>query len=372
MSSSKGTIVRAFYFTRDENLATKPEVLQIRRATGLSAADVVFHIEEFWRYVNQLGCSLNNASGVGILPGYELADLPLLVGLNDAYWSAVVSVGWIELSPDGELLIPGFDARFGKLAQRRMAATRRQQRSRANKSSREAAMPSPDLRRPDTTQQKGRQAQQPRREASGSQQHAATNQTAPAQTEPITPVASEQRATAPITSAEPAQTPSTVTTIAPARSTKTPVTSQFDLLTVSDLAVCGKLLCWMADIATMPRPVVLNDAWHQVRVIAAGIRATAGVGVKEPLALFKSIVGKARWTMLEPEDLKTAQLRLSNYQRGALTLHADIPNRAGPDCEAASAATLLANGFGTIPQPARQPGAAELLQWDRQRKSRTG
>lgn len=363
--------MRAFYFTRDENLATKPEVLQIRRATGLSAADVVFHIEEFWRYVNQLGCSLNNASGVGILPGYELADLPLLVGLNDAYWSAVVSVGWIELSPDGELLIPGFDARFGKLAQRRMAATRRQQRSRANKRSREAASPPPDIRQPDTPTPTARQIQPRRRHVTEPQRGTAT-QAAPEQPASSPADSSDHGPAAPITSAEPANASSAATTIAPGRSSTTPVTSQFDLLTASDLAVCGKLLCWMADIATMPRPVVLNDVWHQVRVIAAGIRATAGIGVKEPLALFKSIVGKARWTMLEPEDLKTAQLRLSNYQRGALTLHSDESSRAGPDSEAASAATLLANGFGTIPQPARQPGAAELLQWDRQRKARTG
>lgn len=365
--------MRAFYFTRDENLATKPEVLQIRRATGLSAADVVFHIEEFWRYVNQLGYSLDNASGRGILPGYELADLPLLVGLNDAYWSAVVSVGWIELGPAGELLIPGFDARFGKLAQRRMAATRRQQRSRANKRSHEAAMTPSDIKQADTTKTNGRQAQQSQREASGSERRTAAKQTTSAPTEPSPAAdAPDQRVTAPITPAEPVRTAPTIATTARGRSTTTAVASQFDLLTVQDLAACGKLLCWMADIAAMPRPVVLNDAWHQVRVIAAGIRATAGVGVKEPLALFKSIVGKARWTMLEPEDLKTAQLRLSNYQRGALTLHADDTTRAGPDATLPPAANLLASGFGTIPQPARPPGAAELLQWDRQRKARTG
>lgn len=359
--------MRAFYFTRDENLATKPEVLQIRRATGLSAADVVFHIEEFWRYVNQLGYSLGNASGQGILPGYQLADLPLLVGLNDDYWSAVVSVGWIELSPDGALLIPGFDARFGKLAQRRMAATRRQQRSRANKSARAVATAALETKQPDARTSTERQVPQRRRNVTDSQRRTATNHF-----ESIAPTAAEHCTAVPNAAGEFTAEPSIAPPITPERSSTTPATSQFDLLTASDLAVCGKLLCWMADIATMRRPVVLNDSWHQVRVVAAGIRATAGVGVKEPLALFKSIVGKARWTMLEPEDLKTAQLRLSSYQRGTLMLHTDSPQRAGPDDDQAPAATMLANGFGAIPQPTRQPGAKELLQWEQQRKARTG
>lgn len=353
--------MRAFYFTRDENLATKPEVLQIRRATGLSAADVVFHIEEFWRYVNQLAYSLGNAAGAGVLPGYELADLPLLIGLTEAYWLAVVQVGWIELGPQGELIIPGFDDRFGKLAQRRMAATRRQQRSRANRSARESATPSSHA----TSSADQTQARSP----SGATKRPpkVTSQVAS-----IKPVTSEQGATASSVPVKPSSTDSVVATIDPPRPTGTQQASQFDLLTVSDLAVCGKLLCWMADVAALPRPVVLNDVWHQVRVIAAGIRATSGVGVKEPLALFKSIVGKGRWTMLEPEDLKTAQLRLATYRRGSLKLQADYRERAGPDPGEPSAATLVANGFGAIPQPLKPPGVAELLQWDRERRTRTG
>jgi hypothetical protein len=312
-----------FYFQRDENLATKPEVLKIRRATGLSTADVVFHIEEFWRHVNQHGQSLNDGTGRGTLPGYELADLPLLVGLTDHYWSAVVTAGWIQLGSAGELLIPRFDDRFGKLAQARAAATIRQQRSRARR----------------------------------------TETRPPTETSPA-PLIEQQSSDE--------DTP-TSDTVEPLRLAVRRTTSQFDLLTISDLSVCGRLLCWMADVSALPRPVVINDDWHRLRVIAAGIRATSGVAVKNPMALFKSIVGKQRWTMLEPEDLKTAQARLNTYQHRLVTLQDGQADRAGPDMAPADVAQdLLTAGFGKIPIDAKADGRAALLKWDRDRNARTG
>jgi len=322
-------LVTTFYFQRDEDISEKPEVLDVMLATGLAVAVVVYHLEEFWRKVNQRGESLNDGTGRGLLPGYRLAHLPLLVGLDDAYWQAVSAAGWVVESADG-LLIPKFDDRFGKLAQARAAATVRQQKSRSR---REAGDGRPDV---------------------------------------------EKTSSLPCTSSSglPPQVSS--------------LSSQFDLLTVADLSVCGTLLDWMAKVSVLHRPLVVNDTWHQVRVIAAGIRATTGDGVKEPMALFKSIVGRGRWTMLEPADVQAAQTRLATHQQWLASVQAEYRDRAGVEenrrtgNEAAvekhtslktcptGAADLIGAGFGSVPQAPPRAGPEELLRWDQKRKSRTG
>ena len=352
-----------FYFQRDENLAQKPEVLRIRRQTGLSAADVVFHIEEFWRHVNQLGHSLNDGTEAGVLPGYELADLPLLVGLTDEYWGAVVDAGWIIVGDVGQLIIPGFDGRFGRLAQKRIAATVRKQKSRAAFG--DDVTPSPPRSLPSS-----QLAPQP--------SPLPSPQLSPQPSPRSSPSRSSDRAQQPTRQSSDNRSQGRVTTVAatidPPRVAGRRPGSQFDLLTVADLANCGKLLCWLADISVMPRPVALNDPWHQVRVIAAGLRATSGKNVKEPLALFKSIVGKRRWTMLEAEDLREAELRFATYQHGRQSLQVQYQERAGPndDAQTTSAVRLVGDGFGALPETSRPTGAVELLKWQQRRVGRAG
>ncbi len=339
----------AFYFQRDEDISEKPEVLDVMLATGLSVAVVVYHLEEFWRKVNQKGESLNDGTGRGLLPAYRLAHLPLLVGLDDAYWQAVAAAGWVDESAEG-LLIPKFDDRFGRLAQARAAATVRQQQCRARRgqgtgvSSQESGVGS---------WEEG--------DATVGIHESRDPCIASSDSCPLSPDPCLQRLTG------------------------KQLASQFDRLTVADLSVCGTLLGWMADVSMMHRPVVVNDAWHQVRVVAAGIRATTGDGVKEPMALFKSIVGRGRWTMLEPADVQAAQARLETHQQWQASRQVEYRERAGlegtdetpaeertnRETRSTEAAELIAGGFGTVPPSSPRVGPDELIRWDQKRKSRT-
>ena len=380
----------AFYFTRDEDVSEKPEVLDIVLATGRSVAEVVFHLEEFWRRVNQRGESLIDGSGNGVMRGYRLKHLPLLVGLDDEYWTAVAKCGWVKESPIG-LIIPGFDERFGKLAQKRMAATARQQRSRAN--------------RDDFSASSAEAVEPPRRAAvagNGVQDHvsncgpsveagsfphivSAGDSVGRGGSSDISgidqaPVVSEGNLPDSDLSGETRVQADRVDTVAariePRRPNKRQQASQFDLLNVADLSVCGKLLAWIEQIAPMRRPVVIADEWHRLRVVAAGVHVTGGKGVKSPMALFKSIVGKRRWTMLEPEDIKAAEAKLRNYRADVNAIrqakHDQFKQRVQ---EVPLAGLLVGAGFGAIPPPATKNMDAireRALKWERDRKAKTG
>ena len=342
-----------FWHEQDDDLATKPEFLRVKRKTQRSEADVGWHLGKWFSLVNSLGESLGNEQGQGLVRGYTLEDLADLLGLDDAFWCAVRDVGWIIEDEEG-LVVPKFDDRFGKLARCRASKTNAQRTRRAEQ--RSAKQPDMQSQPQAVPSMAGEQTAPPRAAAGPSTARPATRKSADA-------VAARGSSTPLRPSTEPPVTAGTVT------AAPTPAghaASQFDQLTVADLSSGQKLKEWVADCAGKRRPLVLDDEFHLVRVVAAAHRATNTRGVREPMALFTSIVAKKRWTMLEDTDIRAAKSKLDNLKQLAVTR-----SEARHDLARASPVEGLALTFGAVPyEPHRQSrdeASAALLQWESRR-----
>ena len=99
----------------------KLEVLRISKATGNSANEVVGNLARLWAWAS------HNVADGRIECGID--DLEMVVGADDAFWRAVVSVGWLIDNGD-HMQIPGWEARFSQTAKSRLMANRRMKRHR--------------------------------------------------------------------------------------------------------------------------------------------------------------------------------------------------------------------------------------------------
>jgi hypothetical protein len=308
----------AQFFFMDHDLREKPEFLRIVRNSGLNPLMVRGAISAWFELVNKHAQSLADGSGRGLMRGYQLVDLLDLIGLTLEFWEIVVAEDWIEESEDG-LIVAKCDERFPLVVKR---------------------------------QPKSPPADQPKRPRGRPRKHPKPDEANPSEGEPTppstgsTPSVSETPPAIDDGDAEPTETAGSITPVRPTASQRG---SQFDKLTIQDLSVCGKLLAWIADCACQSKPLVLDDEWHRLRVVAAGHRATTGVGVREPMALFKSIVGKRQWTKLEPDDLQFARNKLATFKNLEQTMRVEYRERAGPGPEIRAAPELLAGGFGSVP-----------------------
>jgi len=406
------------WFQHDHDIDEKPEFLRIKRACGLDPLLVRGALSAWFEQVNKHGEFLLDGSNRGIMRGYSLIDLVDLIGVDVEFWQIVASEGWIEETSDG-LIVPKFAERFGKLAAKQKRGTvdsnqPKRPRGRPRKiphAQAEAVQPQREVTadRPlgrdvdgeigtslsgngkvlsgPVSDESGRTEVHPRsvgihQGSSGPTVEAVLLADAATGT-------GASGASAEIITEKPSSITAqrqniteTAGSITPERPTPQQQASQFDLLSVEDLTSCGTLLTWIQDCATKRNPLVLEDEFHRVRVVAAAIRAT-GKGVNTPLALFKSIIGKRRWTMLEPEDIKRAQTKLRTYEQLQQTRRAEYPTRATrPETRAAPVAIetqatsldLVIAQIGNVPTDiplTRDQQMAMARQWDSKR-SKTG
>ena len=134
----------ADWFECDSNLATKPEVIEIRRSTRVEVATIIGRLIMLWSLVDQHGDLLDESERPderpeldGIVPGYQLVDLEDCIGGDAAFWASVVKAGWIYQHSLG-VLIPGFDRRFSQNSKRRTSASKRKQKQRMNEAVKDA------------------------------------------------------------------------------------------------------------------------------------------------------------------------------------------------------------------------------------------
>jgi hypothetical protein len=96
----------------DLALPQKPEVQELIDTTGLPVQDVVFNLLNLWGWA-----SLHCADGTARM------TLPRLVrtcGATEEFWTAVASVGWLEIDETvATVAVPGWDRRFSQAAKSR-------------------------------------------------------------------------------------------------------------------------------------------------------------------------------------------------------------------------------------------------------------
>jgi hypothetical protein len=97
----------------DLALPHKPEVQELIDTTGLPVQDVVFNLLQLWGWA-----SMHCADGTARM------TLPRLVrtcGGSEEFWSAVASVGWLEIDETAATVaVPGWDRRFSQAAKSRL------------------------------------------------------------------------------------------------------------------------------------------------------------------------------------------------------------------------------------------------------------
>ena len=105
----------------------KPEVFQIAAELGISPEAAVGHLLRVWIWADQQS-----------LDGHALCvtDVTLdAVSRRDGFATAMRNAGWLH-GKDGKLALPNFERHNGESAKKRALSTRRKQRERAEKPSR--------------------------------------------------------------------------------------------------------------------------------------------------------------------------------------------------------------------------------------------
>lgn len=109
------------WFPVDVALDTKPEVQELVDLTGEPVEVVVFRLLKLWGWAQ-----LNTADGTFRATP---ARLGRICGGDEAFWTAVAQVGWIEFDCD-TASIPKWESRFSGAAKTRTLKNRRQSRYR--------------------------------------------------------------------------------------------------------------------------------------------------------------------------------------------------------------------------------------------------
>ncbi len=119
------------------NMPRKPKVLRIARITGRKRPEVAGLLLDFWAWAS-------NQTTDGILPDMDITDMVLAItDTDEAFWLAVVEVGWLEVHPD-RLVIPRVDEWISRGAKARLLKNVRQARWRGNVDAPVDARPSTD------------------------------------------------------------------------------------------------------------------------------------------------------------------------------------------------------------------------------------
>jgi hypothetical protein len=260
-------------------LREKPEVQRIVTLTGIPDTHVCGYLDCFWGWVDQQADIDEQVLGGGLLPGVGTADLCRMFAPSPPeFWDAVQSVGWITLSDRG-VLIPGFAARFSEQALKRAIENKRKRCERMVKVIEDLMQDGPPRR--------SRRRAAPKSSQSDSidmEQGAADLQA-----------------------------------------------SVFEKITLTMLSNTRELLEWWAWACHQPRPVGLNDLFHQEKLLAAAERAIhhSGPNVKSPIVnpigFVVNVMKFGRWQSLEPEDIARGRARLLRSEKIAeqrtTTLH---------------------------------------------------
>lgn len=97
----------------DLALPQKPEVQELIDTTGLPVQDVVFNLLQLWGWA-----SMHCADGTARM---TLTRLVRTCGGSEEFWSAVASVGWLEIDETAATVaVPGWDRRFSQAAKSRL------------------------------------------------------------------------------------------------------------------------------------------------------------------------------------------------------------------------------------------------------------
>jgi hypothetical protein len=271
--------VGQFYFERDEHLKDKAEIVKIRRLSGCSLAEAVFYVEELWALANSEGVSLGDETGNGVIKDFVLKDLPIRIGMNVKFWKAVVVAKWLIEGEDC-LIIPEFDKRFGKLAQRRLMDRERKREQRSSvKESDETGETAAAV---SASPQQSTQRPMPEVSIRGSEQEPAAVKTPADGAKPF----SRDRP------------------------------SIFDGLTPADLGDSKKMVEWAIESAQSERRnrnrIIDDSDGSCILAIAAGRHALGG---KIPVALFTAVITSRRKDKyLEPGDIHSASMRFEQLK----------------------------------------------------------
>lgn len=115
----------------DCDLPEKPEVQGICDLTGEPVDVVVGRMFLFWRWVERHAVAQ-------VLRSCSLKTVARVAGGDDAFWNAVIQVGWLAV--DGaDLVIPGWEKRFSKSSKQRHLAAKRMAKSRVTQKLRSSA-----------------------------------------------------------------------------------------------------------------------------------------------------------------------------------------------------------------------------------------
>jgi hypothetical protein len=98
-------------------IVRRREVLAIAHRMGMSAHEVVGFLVDFWGWVSE-------ESRDGNVFGTVMSSIIAATGGTEAFWNAVIDVGWLEISEDN-LTIPNWDRWLGKSAKQRLQANLR-------------------------------------------------------------------------------------------------------------------------------------------------------------------------------------------------------------------------------------------------------
>ncbi len=104
----------------DHDLPDKEEVLAIVTETGESVAETVLRLCRLW-------CWFDRMTEDGKMRYIGVTGVTLKCGGNEEFWAAVEKVGWIKFGGEDRknVSIPGFGARFGNSARRRLLTAKR-------------------------------------------------------------------------------------------------------------------------------------------------------------------------------------------------------------------------------------------------------
>lgn len=243
------------FLVMDHELPDRNEVVAIHERTGVGIDAVIGRLFLFWRLADR-------STTDGFLQGVGLRALASKCGGDVAFWQAVASVGWLQVSRDG-VTVPRFEKRFGNSARRRMKNAQRAALARIE----------------------GRWADG-RRKDSAQQVHAACTPGAPAGY--------------PVSVSVPVS--------------KIPVTGTgaFASFSEEDLRDTSRLVAWVASAAKRRNPLVKSNHEDRLRVIGCAERAIEHG--KNPVALFVRLVSGRQWDKITNDQMDRAARRLAEIE----------------------------------------------------------
>lgn len=101
----------------------KPEVIRLARLTAASTDETVGRLGRFW-------CWAQKCTDNGDIPGITIADLVAALRLDESFWTALITVGWLQETKAG-LRIPNAAKWISGGTRARLVEARRKKQQRA-------------------------------------------------------------------------------------------------------------------------------------------------------------------------------------------------------------------------------------------------